>query len=100
MKDEFDDLDDEQLYASFEAYKTLLDAGLSKKNALERTGLTAQIVKDLEAEEDELDFRSEFKEVWTEEEDDDAMFASEEWQSDDDFNDASWNDDDEEKDYY
>ncbi|MFN6946267.1 MAG: hypothetical protein ACK4ND_15060 [Cytophagaceae bacterium] len=103
MEKEFDDLDDDSLYVSFEAYKTLLDAGLSKKDALERTGLTAQIVKDLEEEENELEFKADFKEVWDADDDDDHDGGD--WNDDDDDN---WNDDfsdsdygdGEEKDYY
>ena len=51
MKNNLDDLTDDELFASYDAFKALIDAGLSKDQALERTGLTAQIVKDFEAEE-------------------------------------------------
>ncbi|TAH24682.1 MAG: hypothetical protein EAZ07_09175 [Cytophagales bacterium] len=71
MSNPIDDFTDDELYASYEAYKTLLDAGLSKQQALDRTGLTAQIVKDFQDEEEDDDFKSEFKD---------------EWDSDDDFN--------------
>ena len=60
---------DDELYASYDAYKTLLDAGVSKTDALKKTGLTPQIVKDLEAEEEEEEQDDDFKDSWYSEED-------------------------------
>lgn len=79
--DEDLDFSDEGMYASFDAFKTLTDAGVSRAEALKRTGLTEQIVRDLELEEEEMSFRSEFEDKWDSGEDDDY----------DDFN--KWNDD-------
>ncbi|MFN3403448.1 MAG: hypothetical protein ACK40G_05080 [Cytophagaceae bacterium] len=99
-----DDLSDDELYASFEAYKALLDAGLTKEQALSRTGLTAQIVKDFEEEEKAMeeddDFRDDFKEVWDDDEDldDESKWKEEnlddEWEQfdDDDAGGADWDD--------
>lgn len=86
-----DDLTDDELYASYEAYKALIDAGLSKDQALSRTGLTPQIVKDFEEEEEDMDIRSEFKEVW----DEDGEYEEEDWEESDvdDFDD-NWSEDD------
>jgi hypothetical protein len=99
MKEDFDELDDDQLYASFEAYKALLDAGLSKKEAIERTGLTPQIVKDLEAEEDELELKADFKEVWDEDGDEvdgawdeDNLDEEAEWGDSGDFDEGGYDD--------
>lgn len=97
---------DDELYASYDAYKTLLDAGVSKTDALKRTGLTAQIVKDLEAEEAEEndEIKDEFKDVWyvNEDEDEDAAWKDEggineddDWEDSDagdDFQDSDWDD--------
>ena len=73
---------DDELYASYDAYKTLLEAGVSKTDALKKTGLTPQIVKDLEAEEAEEndEIKDEFKDVWYVSEDDDDGEA--EWKED------------------
>ncbi|MBO9700035.1 MAG: hypothetical protein J7604_07475 [Sporocytophaga sp.] len=93
-----DDLSDDELYASFEAYKALLDAGLSKDQALSRTGLTAQIVKDLEdeektmEEEDEYDFKDEWEDGG---DDDDADFDDDSnWKEENFDEEGSWDDDD------
>jgi hypothetical protein len=92
-----DDLSDDELYASFEAYKALLDAGLSKDQALSRTGLTAQIVKDLEDEEKALEEEDEydFKDEWGAIDDDDADFDDESnWREENFDEEESWDDDD------
>ncbi|MBX9853278.1 MAG: hypothetical protein K2X86_16155 [Cytophagaceae bacterium] len=80
---------DDELYASYDAYKALLDAGVTKTDALKRTGLTAQIVKDLEAEEGEDEIKGEFKEVWYTEDEEDSW--SEDGPSDLD-DDMDWED--------
>lgn len=54
MRDNFEPMGDNELYKSFDSYKALLEAGVSKKEALEKTGLTEQIVKNLEMEEEDL----------------------------------------------
>lgn len=75
MKDNLDELTDDELFASYEAYKALLDAGLTKDQALSRSGLTAKIVKDfeMEEEEDDLDYKDDSKEVYDEDEDADLI---------------------------
>ena len=92
-----DDLSDDELYASFEAYKALLDAGLSKDQALSRTGLTAQIVKDLEDEEKTLEEEDEydFKDEWEDSTDsDDADFDDDSnWKEENFDEEGSWEDD-------
>jgi hypothetical protein len=74
---------DDELYASYDAYKTLLDAGVSKTEALKRTGLTPQILKDLEEEEGEEnnEIKDEFKDVWYSSEDEEE---ASEWKEDGD----------------
>ncbi|WP_037574928.1 hypothetical protein [Sporocytophaga myxococcoides] len=93
-----DDLSDDELYASFEAYKALLDAGLSKDQALSRTGLTAQIVKDLEDEEKTLEEEDEydFKDEWEDSTDsDDADFDDDSnWKEENFDEEGSWDDED------
>jgi hypothetical protein len=91
-----DDLSDDELYASFEAYKALLDAGLSKDQALSRTGLTAQIVKDLEDEEKTMEEEDEydFKDEWENADDDDAGFDDDSnWKEENFDEEGSWEDD-------
>jgi hypothetical protein len=91
MKNNLDDLTDDELFASYEAFKALIDAGLSKDQALSRTGLTAQIVKDFEAEEEKDDYKSEFEDSWTDDEEGGANWKEE----DADFEeDDKWSDDD------
>jgi hypothetical protein len=97
MKNNLDDLTDDELYASYEAFKALIDAGLSKEQALSRTGLTAQIVKDFETEEEGEDYKSEFEDSWEDEEENEGNWKEE----DDDFdaNDDEWSDDQYSDDY-
>ena len=91
MKDNLDDLTDDELQASYEAYKALIEAGLTKDQALNRTGITAQIVKDFQAEEEEMDLKEDFKEVWDADEDEDDSV----WKEDADFDtEADWSDED------
>lgn len=98
MKKNQDDLSDDELFASYEAYKALLDAGLSKDQALSRTGLTAQIVKDFEDEDDadDDDFKSEFEDMWEDDEEDDGNFDPDDdsdWKEED-LNEGEWEDQD------
>lgn len=94
MMNNLDDLTDDELYASYEAYKALLEAGLAKDQALSRTGLTAQIVKDFQAEEDELDLKSDFKEVWDDEgEEEGGWKESSEFEEDSDWEESGAEDD-------
>ena len=58
MDDEFQ-LGGNPLYVSFDAFKTLVDAGISRKEALERTGLSEQSAKEMEDEEESEDFKGE-----------------------------------------
>jgi hypothetical protein len=89
MKDDFEELDDDQLYENYEAYKALVEAGVPKKDALKKTGLTAQILKDLEEEENEDDYKADFKEVWGQDDEDfDESEWSEESLDDDEFEDS------------
>jgi hypothetical protein len=102
MSDDFDELEDDQLYEDYEAYKALIEAGVSQKDALKKTGLTAQIVKDLEVELGEDEFKDEFKEVWGQDDDDfdedswkEEDMESDEWEQDSDgYNNLSSSDDD------
>lgn len=99
MKNNLEDLTDDELYASYEAYKALIDAGLTKDQALSRTGLTAQIVRDFEAEEEDMDLKSDFKEVW----DEDSDYDESEWNENDleeDFDDDEWESSSEDYDEY
>ena len=82
---------DDELYASYDAYKALLDAGLTKNDALKRTGLTAQIVKDLEAEEGDDEIKGEFKEVWYSDEEEDNSW-NEDGPTGDIDDDMDWDD--------
>lgn len=98
MKDNLDDLTDDELQASYEAFKALIDAGLSKDQALSRTGLTAQIVKDFQAEEEGDDYKSEFEDSWEDEGDDDSKWKEEDFDENDDafsddFGDSGYDDD-------
>ena len=78
LKDDFE-LEDSALYANFDAFKTLVDAGLSRAEALERVGLTAAELKELEDEEASLEFQDEFKdEVWEDGDDLDDEWGSSE----------------------
>jgi hypothetical protein len=78
------DFSDEGMYASFDAFKTLIDAGVTRAEALKRTGLTEQIVRDLELEEEEMSFKSEFED----------RYDTAEMGDDDEFDDFDkWNDD-------
>jgi len=94
---------DDELYASYDAYKALLEAGVPQKDALKRTGLTAQIVKDLEAEEEDDEFKDEFKDAWySDEDDEDSNWEEkgidgdvEDWDEtslNDDYDDSDWDD--------
>jgi hypothetical protein len=102
MSDDFDELEDDQLYEDYEAYKALIEAGVSQKDALKKTGLTAQIVKDLEVELGEDEFKDEFKEVWGQDDDDfdedswkEEDMESDEWEQDSDgYNNLNSSDDD------
>ena len=88
MKNNLEDLTDDELSASYDAYKTLIDAGLTKEQALERTGLTAQIVKDFQVEEGDDDFKSDFEDSWDADDEDkwkeeDDLVGGDEWEEDD-----------------
>jgi hypothetical protein len=94
---------DDELYASYDAYKALLEAGVPQKDALKRTGLTPQIVKDLEAEEDADESKDEFKDAWYSDEDDDESNWEEkgmdgdveDWDEsnlNEDYDDSDWDD--------
>lgn len=87
-----DDLDfsDEGMYASYDAFKTLVDVGLSRTEALKRTGLTEQIVKDLELEEEEMSFRSEFEERWDKGSSEDDFDDFDKWNDDEFGDDDDW----------
>jgi|SRR6478735_713074 len=87
-----EDFSDDELYSSYDAYKALLEAGVSKAEALERSGLTAEIVKDLQEEEEGDDFDSGFEDKWeTGSDEDDDSTGGDDWKEedlDDDFSDA------------
>ncbi len=90
-----DDLDfsDEGMYASYDAFKTLVDAGVSRPEALKRTGLTEQIVRDLELEEDEMSFRSDFEDKWDKGDLDDDSDDLDKWGDDELGDDDDWGSD-------
>jgi len=66
--DELEYNEEDDLYASYDAFKALMTAGLSRREALERTGLDEETLLMLEQEEDAIDFKSDAKEVWDDEE--------------------------------
>jgi len=98
MKNNEDFESDEELYASYDAYKALIEAGLSKPEALKKTGLTPQTLKDLEDEEDEdedQDIKDEFsKEEWDTPEEGEEVddFSEEDWEEEDFDEDDEWED--------
>jgi hypothetical protein len=65
-KEEYNEEDD--LYASYDAFKALMNAGLTRREAMERTGLDEETLQMLEQEEDIIDFKNDAKEVWDDEE--------------------------------
>lgn len=95
MKKKLDEQSDDELNTSYESFKALMDTGVTKAQALSRTGLTAQMVKDLEAEEegiadddesdedeDELGYDEEATEEWDAEEKEDSEDDSK-WEEED-----------------
>ena len=60
--------EEDDLYASYDAYKALISAGLSRRESMERTGLDEETLQMLEQEDDIIDFKSDAKEVWDDEE--------------------------------
>jgi hypothetical protein len=60
--------EEDDLYASYDAYKALLSAGLSRRESMERTGLDEETLQLLEQEDDIIDFKNDAKEVWDDEE--------------------------------
>ena len=93
MSDLKDDLEigDSAQYVSFDAYKTLIDAGLSKAEAMERVGLSAEVIKELEEEEASLEIQDEFVEVWDDGDDFDDEFGGDLDGSADEFDDDEFN---------
>lgn len=59
--------EDDDLYASYDAFKALMNAGLPRREAMERTGLDEETLQMLEQEEDFIDFKNDAKEVWEDE---------------------------------
>ncbi len=101
MKKKLDEQSDDELSASYEAFKALMDTGMSKAQALSRTGLTAQMVKDLEAEDAESDDLDDDKDDDKDDDDDELGYgeeATEEWDAEEegeDFEDDSkWEEED------
>jgi len=95
MKNNDDFESDEELYASYDAYKALIEAGLSKPEALKRTGLTPQSLKDLEEEDEDSDIKDEFsKEEWDTPEEGEEVddFSEEDWEEEDFDEDDEWED--------
>jgi hypothetical protein len=89
MSDLKDDLEigDSAQYVSFDAFKTLVDAGLSRAEAMERVGLSEEVIKELEEEESSLEIQDEFVEVWDNGDDFDDEFGEDIDGGDDDFGD-------------
>ena len=88
MSDLKDDLEpeDSPLYVSFDAFKTLIDAGISRAEARDRVGLSESEIRDLEDEEASLEIQDEFVEVWDDGDDFDDEFGGE-GNDDDEFGD-------------
>jgi hypothetical protein len=79
--------EEDDLYASYDAYKALLSAGLSRREAMERTGLDEETLQLLEQEDDVIDFKNDAKEVWDDEENlafDEKFSSSDDMIDDDD----------------
>jgi len=76
--------EEDDLYASYDAYKALLNAGLSRRESMERTGLDEETLQLLEQEDDIIDFKNDAKEVWDDEEN---MAFDEKFMSSDDIGD-------------
>ena len=79
--------EEDDLYASYDAYKALLSAGLSRREAMERTGLDEETLQLLEQEDDVIDFKNDAKEVWDDEENlafDEKFTSSDDMTDDDD----------------
>jgi len=100
MKKQDDFESDDELDASYDAYKALIEAGLSKPEALKRAGLTPQLLKDLEEGEDEDnddnnddDLDDDFKDEWESGDAEDVEDFSEDNWEEEDFADDSWDDD-------
>lgn len=83
--DELEYNEDDDLYASYDAFKALMNAGLSRREAMERTGLDEETLQMLEQEEDVIDFKNDAKEVW---EDEENMGFDEKFMSSDDMGDG------------
>ncbi len=79
-QEEYSEEDD--LYASYDAFKALMNAGLTRREAMERTGLDEETLQMLEQEEDIIDFKNDAKEVW---EDEENMAYDEKFMSSDDM---------------
>ena len=60
--------EDDDLYASYDAFKALINAGLSRREAMERTGMDEETLQLMEQEDDVIDFKNDAKEVWDDEE--------------------------------
>jgi hypothetical protein len=79
--------EEDDLYASYDAYKALLSAGLSRRESMERTGLDEETLQLLEQEDDVIDFKNDAKEVWDDEENlafDEKFSSSDDMIDDDD----------------
>jgi hypothetical protein len=86
-EDSMDYNEEDDLYASYDAFKALLNAGLTRREALERTGLDEETLQMLEQEEDVIDFKNDAKEVWEDEENrafDEKFMNSDDMTDDDD----------------
>jgi hypothetical protein len=80
LKDDLEgdlELGDSAKYVSFDAFKTLMDAGLSRAEARDRVGLSESVIRDLEDEEASLEIQDEFQEVWDDGDDFDDDFGGE-----------------------
>lgn len=67
-EDELQYNEEDDLYASYDAFKALMNAGLTRREAMERTGLDEETLQMLEQEDDFIDFKNDAKEVWEDEE--------------------------------
>ncbi|MBC7389795.1 MAG: hypothetical protein H7329_11325 [Opitutaceae bacterium] len=88
--------EEDDLYASYDAFKALLNAGLSRREAMERTGLDEETLQLMEQEDDVIDFKNDAKEVWDDEENmafDEKFMSSDDMTDDGEGNDDGFSDD-------
>ena len=96
LKGDVPEYSEEDLYASYDAFKALLSAGLSRREAMEKTGLDEETLQLMEQEDDVIDFKNDSKEVWDDEENmafDEKFMSSDDMTDDGDGNDDGFSED-------